>query len=40
MIKKLLFIIIILNLVFSCGKKGDPEYKESNLKVFENKEVA
>ena len=40
MIKKLLFIIIVLNLVFSCGKKGDPEYKEGNFKVIENKEVA
>ena len=40
MIKKLFFIIIILNLVFSCGKKGDPEYKGSNFKVFEKKEVA
>jgi hypothetical protein len=32
MIKKLIFVIIVLNLVFSCGKKGDPEYKESNFK--------
>ena len=39
MIKKILFIIIVLNLVFSCGKKGDPEYKESNFKVLEEKEV-
>ena len=35
MIKKLIFFIIVLNLVFSCGKKGDPEYKESNFKVLE-----
>ena len=32
MIKKLIFVIIVLNLVFSCGKKGDPEYNESNFK--------
>lgn len=38
MIKKILFIIIVLNLVFSCGKKGDPEYKKSNFKVLEKKE--
>ena len=31
MIKKLIFVIIVLNLVFSCGKKGDPEYKESEI---------
>ena len=40
MIRKLLFLIIILNLVFSCGKKGDPEYKGSDFKVFEKKEFA
>ena len=34
MIKKLIFVIIVLNLVFSCGKKGVPEYKESNFKVL------
>ena len=40
MIRKLLFLIIILNLVFSCGKKGDPEYKGSNFKALEKKEFA
>ena len=35
MIKKLIFFIIVLNLVFSCGKKGGPEYKESNFKILE-----
>ncbi len=40
MIRKLLFLIIILNLVFSCGKKGDPEYKGNDFKVFEKKEFA
>ena len=29
MIKKILLIIIILTFSFSCGKKADPEYKES-----------
>ena len=33
MIKKLIFFIIVLNLVFSCGKKGDPEYKEPEKKA-------
>ena len=32
MIKKLIFVIIVLNLVFSCGKKGDPVYKEKITK--------
>tara|TARA_B100000282_G_C31343492_1_gene314507 strand:+ start:215 stop:331 length:117 start_codon:yes stop_codon:yes gene_type:complete len=27
--KKFLFLIIFV-LLFSCGKKGDPEFKESN----------
>ena len=33
MIKKLIFVIIVLNLVFSCGKKGDPEYKVLNKEI-------
>ena len=32
MIKKLIFVIIVLNLVFSWEKS--PEYKESNFKVL------
>ena len=31
MIKKILFIIVFLSFVISCGKKGDPEYKESTI---------
>jgi len=31
MIKKLIFVIIVLNLVFSCGKKGDPFYKDPEI---------
>ena len=27
MIKKIILISILCTLVFSCGKKGDPEYK-------------
>ena len=27
MIKKLILISIFFTLLFSCGKKGDPEYK-------------
>jgi len=29
MIKKILLVIIISTFVVSCGKKSDPEYKES-----------
>ena len=29
MIKKTVLIIFVSILVLSCGKKGDPEYKES-----------
>ena len=36
MIKKLILISIFCTLLFSCGKKGDPEYKTSknNTPVF------
>ncbi len=29
MIKKIIIILFCSTIVFSCGKKGDPEYKES-----------
>ncbi len=29
MIKKIILVIIFLTFVVSCGKKSDPEYKES-----------
>ena len=32
MIKKTILIIILSVLVFSCGKKGDPEYKAYKYK--------
>ena len=28
MIKKIILAIILLSAVISCGKKGDPEYKD------------
>jgi len=36
MIKKLILITIFGILLFSCGKKGDPEYKtsENNILIF------
>ena len=33
MIKKILLIIIILTFNTSCGKKAEPEYKETKTKV-------
>ena len=39
MIKKTILIIILSVLVFSCGKKGDPEYKESNIKLINQKNI-
>ena len=35
MIKKIILILILCSAVFSCGKKGDPEYKEpgNNAKI-------
>ena len=32
MIKKFALILIIISFTVSCGKKGDPEYKESGKK--------
>ena len=29
MIKKIMLIIVVLTFIISCGKKSDPEYKES-----------
>jgi len=36
MIKKLILISILSILLFSCGKKGDPEYKatQNNIHTF------
>jgi len=36
MIKKLILISIFCTLLFSCGKKGDPEYKvnKSSALIF------
>ena len=33
MIKKITLAIIIIFLLISCGKKGDPEYKDPEQKV-------
>ena len=34
MIKKLILISIFCSLIFSCGKKGDPEYKISKSSIL------
>ena len=39
MIKKILLIFILLTFVFSCGKKDDPEYKESKYKYINQKNI-
>ena len=33
MIKKISFIFMICCLIASCGKKGDPEYRDSKQKA-------
>ena len=33
MIKKITFIFLVCCLLASCGKKGDPEYKDPEKKV-------
>ncbi len=39
MIKKVLLTIILLIIVISCGKKADPEYKESKYKYINQKNI-
>ena len=39
MIKKVLLTIIFLIIVISCGKKADPEYKESKYKYINQKNI-
>ena len=39
MIKKILLIIILLNIIVSCGKKADPEYKDSKHKYINQKNI-
>ena len=33
MIKKIIFIFLVCYLLTSCGKKGDPEYKDPDQKA-------
>ena len=33
MIKKIILTLILCGLIISCGKKGDPEYKDPDKKV-------
>ena len=43
MIKKVILSLIVCSILFSCGKKGDPEYKEpennAKLQIFFIKKV-
>jgi len=39
MIKKILLAVILLTFVVSCGKKADPEYKESKYKFINQKKI-
>ena len=39
MIKKILLIVILLTFTVSCGKKADPEYKQSNYKYINKKNI-
>ena len=33
MIRKIALILFCLTLMISCGKKADPEYKETKIKI-------
>jgi len=35
MIKKLIILLLFSIIIVSCGKKADPEYKESKIIFFE-----
>ncbi len=37
MIKKIIFFLLLLSFTFSCGKKGDPEYKGKKIKIINTK---
>tara|TARA_B100000767_G_scaffold123776_1_gene117965 strand:+ start:1927 stop:2043 length:117 start_codon:yes stop_codon:yes gene_type:complete len=37
MIKKIILISIFLGLLFSCGKKGDPEYSIKKYDILINR---
>ena len=39
MIKKTLLAVILLIILISCGKKSDPEYKESKYKYINQKNI-
>jgi hypothetical protein len=39
MIKKILLIVILLTFAVSCGKKSDPQYKESKYKYINQKNI-
>ena len=39
MIKKILLVVILLTFIISCGKKSDPEYKESNYRYINPKNI-
>ena len=39
MTKKILLIIILFSFAISCGKKADPEYKESKYKYINQKNI-
>ena len=39
MIKKILLAVIILTFIASCGKKADPEYKESKYNYINQKKI-
>ena len=40
MIKNIILTLLLSCIIFSCGKKGDPEYKGSNFKVLNKIVVA
>ena len=39
MIKKILLTFILLTFAVSCGKKANPEYKESKYKYINQKNI-
>jgi len=37
--KNIIILLLLLIATLSCGKKGDPEYKQSNKKIYYSKTI-
>ena len=40
MIKKIILALMLCFIIISCGKKGDPEYKNSNKNIISDTHIS